>query len=150
MLTRIEITIETDEAVAERLLDGLARLLPLADAKIRATPALERRRQAASAPPDLIGFVERIDPKSHTDLATVFAYVADVKGLPGLDVATANAWSQLLDWSQPADWRFIVDNATRSGHLQKIGRGLRTVGPKGRSLLKERLATPEEVVERTR
>ena len=93
MLTRIEITIETDEAVAERLLDGLARLLPLADAKIRATPALERRRQAASAPPDLIGFVERIDPKSHTDLATVFAYVADVKGLPGLDVATANAWS---------------------------------------------------------
>ena len=82
MLTRIEITIETDEAVAGVSTGWRAYCHWLT--RRFSYPGIGAPSTSASAPPDLIGFVERIDPKSHTDLATVFAYVADVKGLPGL------------------------------------------------------------------
>lgn len=146
MPLRLSITIEADEATTEvRVLERLRDLLAeVGEVQVESRLSAPGRRwprpvTIASPPPDFLGLVQKLAPGSHIEFATVVAFAAEVKGLSGLDAPTVHAWSQTVGWDQPADWRYILANATRGGYLQTAGRGSRMLAPKGRSLIEARL-----------
>lgn len=91
-------------------------------------------------PPDIKSFVEAKAPKSDQQFAAVVAYhyqfeAPESQRKDYIDAKAMKEAARLVKWSQKKDWNMTLNNATRSGFLNRAERGAFSLSSVGENLV---------------